>query len=119
MIAAAARMSGTSAPVSSILKRGTCASWICLASAAALARASLARRARAVEVEYFFAFLVLVTFFLLDDAVLVDFALAASNGKPNATIVVSRQISRNARKSRNWVTGKPLNLIVLQEVSAL
>jgi hypothetical protein len=58
---------------------------------------------------------------LVDD-VLVDFcpvAALVSIGKPNATIVVRRQISRAALKSRIWVTGKPLNLMVLQEVSAL
>ena len=49
----------------------------------------------------------------------LDVKAIAKLRKPNATIVVSRQISRANLKSRIWFTGKPLNLRVLQEVSAL
>jgi hypothetical protein len=61
--------------------------------------------------------------FLPVEAGFADFAAlvwaAVSAGKPNETIAVNRQISRAILKSHAWVTGKPLNLRVLQEVSAL
>src|SRR5688572_3647203 len=54
MIAASARTSGTSRPNSSTVKRGVCSSRSSRARAAARARVSCARRARAVLAEYAF-----------------------------------------------------------------
>src|SRR5687768_7754836 len=58
MMAASARTSGTLRPNSSIVKRGVWSSLSSLARAAARARASVARRARAVDAEYAFFLLV-------------------------------------------------------------
>jgi hypothetical protein len=52
----------------------------------------------------------------------VFFAVGAaelSATTPNVVRAVTRHSSRAILKSQPWVTGKPLNLRVLQEVSAL
>src|SRR5688572_11085661 len=110
MMAASARMSGTSAPKSSNLKRGCWASASAFAAAAARALASAARRARADLAEYAGFFLVGGAFFVavaeLDGLVWADACVAA--GSPKASTAATRQIGRTLLNSRARITGNPL-----------
>src|SRR4026209_262300 len=125
MIAASARMSGTTLPVSSKLKRGLRASRRAAACCAARTRAARIRRLRAVDL----AFEAVVAFrtaglravgvetvFL---AVVVPVAALDSAGTPTAVIAVRTQISRVAAANRTRITGKPLCDRLLRNVSAL
>jgi len=117
-MAAAARRSGTRAPVSSSLNLGSCASRVACAAAAAFARARRARRVRAAEAAVVLAVVAFLTV-LLDALFLtvllevffwaeVVCAAAGTAGSATAEVAASKQISRNVLKSRVWVTGKPL-----------
>src|SRR5689334_15304302 len=101
MMAASARTSGTRAPLSSSLKRGSATSRAWRATCAALARAAAALRLRAVEVAGFFAsvrrFLVVVV--ERDDVERVGPAASDSAGIPNVATAANRQISRTVLNS--------------------
>src|SRR3954462_13022114 len=97
MMAASARTSGTSAPDSSSLKRGSAMSFASRASRVALARAAAARRLRAVEVVFFEVVVVLSArrgeLVRVEDERLLP-AASDSAGKPKPATIANRQISR-------------------------
>src|SRR5262245_23090631 len=124
MIAASARTSGTTLPVSSNLKRGSSASRRAAACSAARDLAARTRRlctvdrvvvALAVTAE---AFAVVVDFLTVGlrvvevaavfRVVVVRVAALDSAGTPTAEIAVRTQISRAAAANRARITGKPL-----------
>src|SRR5438132_2097292 len=124
MMAASARTSGTTLPVSSNLNRGSIASRSAAACWAALMRAALTRRrltggffAVAAGVAFrttgFFA--VVTVFF---DDVLPTAALDCV-GSPTTVIIANKQISLAAAENRFRITGKPLCGKLLRNVSAL
>src|SRR5688572_30501660 len=109
MIAASARMSGTSVPLSSSLYRGCCASFSSRARTAARARARRARRVLALDFVDFF-----LRVGLGFDAELGVPAEAVSIGaapfsvaNPNTATAVSKQLSRHNLSSWVLITRKP------------
>src|SRR5262245_36030460 len=126
MMAASARTSGTTLPVSSNLKRGSSASRSAAACREARARAALARRLRAVDFVVFEAVVVFRTAVLravevvtVLRAVVVRVVALDGAGTPTAAIAVRTQISRAAAANRTRITGKPLCGRLLRNVSAL
>ena len=100
MIAASARTSGTRAPFSSSLKRGSATSFACLACRAALARAAAARRLRAVDTVFLAAAVDLSVRRFLAVELVVFWGLAANAADgPKLTTAVKRQISRTVLNS--------------------
>src|SRR5262245_22070964 len=129
MIAASARTSGTTLPVSSNLKRGSSASRSTAACCAARARAARTRRLRAVDAGDLVVFEAVVVFrtaglpavevetvFL---AVVVRVAALDGAETPTAVIAVRTQISRAVAANRTRITSKPLCDRLLRNVSAL
>src|SRR4051812_38252768 len=124
MIAASARMSGTTLPVSSNLKRGSMASRRAAAWTAARTRAARTRRLPAVD---FFVAAVVVGFRTVGLVAVetvfraVDVRTAAFDcaGRPTATTAARKQNSREAAENRVRITGKPLCRKLLRTVSAL
>src|SRR4026209_2619026 len=115
MMAASARTSGTTLPVSSNLKRGSSASRKAAACCAARSRDARTRRLRVVDFVAFEAVIVFRTtglravavgtaFF----AVVVRVAAPDDAGTPTAVIAVRTQNSRTAAANRTRITGKPL-----------
>src|SRR5512138_3584875 len=126
MMAASARTSGTTLPVSSNLKRGSSASRSAAACCAARAHAARRRRLRAVDFVAFEAVVVFLTAGLLAvevetvlRVVVVRVAALVGAGTPTAVIAVRTQISRAAAANRTRITGKPLYDRLLRNVSAL
>src|SRR5678816_1831224 len=121
MIAASARTSGTTMPVSSNLKRGSSASRSAAACTAARDLAARTRRLTvdrvvlaavaavfAVVVAFLTAGLRAVEVAAVFRAVVVRVAALDSAGTPTAEIAVRTQISRAAAANRARITGKPL-----------
>src|ERR1051325_6774776 len=126
MIAASARTSGTTLPVSSNLKRGSSASRRAAACCAARTRDARTRRLRAVDVVVLEAVVAFRTAGLravardaVFFAVVVRVAALDGAGTPTAVIAVRTQISRAAAANRTRITGKPLCNRLLRNVSAL
>src|SRR4029450_738854 len=126
MIAASARTSGTTLPVSSNLKRGSSASRSAAACCAARRRDAPRRRLRAVDFVVLEAVLVFRTAGLLAveletvfRPVVVRVAAPDGAGTPTAVIAVRTQISRAVAANRTRITGKPLCDRLLRNVSAL
>src|SRR6185503_3120421 len=126
MMAASARTSGTTLPVSSNLKRGSSASRRAAACCAARTRAARNRRLRAVDFVVFEAVVAFRTAVLLAVvaeavflAVVVPVAALDGSGTPTAVIAVRTQIRRAAVVNRSRITGKPLYDRLLRNVSAL
>src|SRR5215510_16074957 len=129
MMAASARTSGTTLPVSSNLKRGSSASRSAAACCAARTRAARTRRLRAVDVADFVVFDAVVVFRTAGlpavevetvlRVVVVRVAAPDGAGTPTAVIAVKTQIRRAAAANRTRITGKPLYDRLLRNVSAL
>jgi hypothetical protein len=124
MIAASARGSGTSAPDSSNLNRGCCASF----KAAAFARARALRVLAATGLRAVVAVFLVVVAALL--AVVAAFFVAVgffavvwpahdACGTPTASTAAKRQIDRRFLNSRARITGNPFSDRLLRRVSAL
>src|SRR6185369_5918316 len=130
MIAASARTSGTTLPVSSNLKRGSRASRSAAACVAARARAARSRRLRAVDAVVDFVVFEAVVVFRTAGlpavevetvlrVVVVRVAAPDGAGTPTAVIAVRTQMRRAAAANRTRITGKPLYDRLLRNVSAL
>src|SRR5262249_46752086 len=121
MMAASARMSGTTLPLSSNLKRGCMASRWAAAACAARLRATVARRVAAVLFRAT-GFRAVVAVFLVVDADFVavePVAALVRMGSPTAETNANTQMSLAAAEDRVRITGKPLRDRLLRNVSAL
>src|SRR5262245_51913488 len=126
MMAASARTSGTTLPVSSNLKRGSSASRSAAACRAARRRDARARRLLAVDFVVFAVVVVSLTAGLrvvavetAFRAVVVPVAALEGAGTPIAEIAERTQIRRATAANRCRITGKPLCDRLLRNVSAL
>src|ERR1041384_8155141 len=123
MMAASARTSGTTLPLSSNLKRGSIASRSAAAWMAARVRAALTRRVVAAG---FFAVTAVVVFrtagfFAVATVFLWAVVVAALDcaGTPMVAAATRKQNRREAAANRLRITGKPLRPKLLRYVSAL
>src|SRR5437867_3390562 len=125
MMAASARTSGTTLPVSSSLKRGSMASRRAAAWTAALARAPRTRRLLTVG---FFVVAVVVAFLTAAGLATVETVFRADaartaaldcTGRPMAATAARKKKSREAAAHQLRITGKPLCPRLLRNVSAL
>jgi hypothetical protein len=121
-MAASARMSGTTLPASSSLKRGSMASRSAAAWTAALPRTERARRraaaaldAAAPDTAGFFSVSFVGADELSVDCRTAAFAIA---GTPRAVTATTQQISRIVAQNRFRITGNPLGDTLLRNVSA-